>query len=341
MVIQPATVLHRIAVDILTAVGTERDAAGTVADSLVDANLCGHDSHGIMRLPIYVQLAEEGDVDPRAIAVLSRSVGAAAIVDGNWGWGQPAMRLAVLSALECADRTGVGVASVRTCYHVGRLAPYVEEIARHRKIGLAFSSAGPFVAPFGSRQRVLGTNPIAWAVPRSDHAPPICLDIATAAIAEGKIRHARAKGVDVPPGAIVDRDGQPTTHPDDFYQGGALLPFGGHKGSGFGVLAQLLGAGLSGATSERFATRRGGNGPVVMAIAIDAFCRVDDFFAIVDHEASAISAATPAAGVDRVLLPGEPELRTRAQREVEGIPIPERTWDEVVAMAQRYRVALD
>ncbi|MEZ4531852.1 MAG: Ldh family oxidoreductase [Thermomicrobiales bacterium] len=121
----------------------------------------------------------------------------------------------------------------------GAVAPYVETIARDGMIGIAMANAGAAVAPYGARTRVMGTNPIAWSVPGTDEDQPFALDIATAQIAEGKVRVARNKGVPVPPGVIVNKDGAPSLDPNDFYDGGALMAFGGHKGSGFSILAQL------------------------------------------------------------------------------------------------------
>ena len=139
---------------------------------------------------------------------------------------------------------GLGAAVVQNSYHIGRVAPYVEHLAREGMIGLAMANAGRAVAPFGGRQRVMGTNPIAWAVPRGGGQEPIALDVATAFIAEGKVRVARAKEVECPEGAIMDKDGFPSVNPNDFYNGGALKAFGAHKGSGFSILAQLVGVGL-------------------------------------------------------------------------------------------------
>src|SRR5262249_44239147 len=157
---------------------------------------------------------------------------------------------------------------VRRCYHIGRVAPYVEAIAGEGMIGLAMSMGAPSVAPFGGTTRVMGTNPIAWALPRTEGKPPVCLDVATSGVAEGKVRVARARGLPVPAGNIIDREGRPSTTPDDFYAGGALLPFGFHKGSGFSLLAQIVGRGLAGMDPSSYDGPRGLNGPFVLAIDI-------------------------------------------------------------------------
>jgi LDH2 family malate/lactate/ureidoglycolate dehydrogenase len=318
---------------ILEGAGTDPDTAKLVGDSLVDANLAGHDSHGVIRVLHYVEMARAGKVDPKAVPTVLGTRGATARIDGGWGWGQPSMWLATRTAIDLARQFGLGAAAVTRSYHIGRVAPYVEAAAAEGMIGIAMSNAGPAVAPFGGRQRVMGTNPIAWAAPRGDGKPPICLDVATAAIAEGKVRVARAKGEPLPPGMIVDAEGHPSQNPTDFYDGGALLPFGLHKGSGFSILAQLIGVGLAGATPELLLDHRGGNGPFVLALDIASFAPLDDFVAAVETQAAAVNACEPADGCDRVFLPGEPEILRRAEREALGIPVPDRTWDDLMALA--------
>src|SRR5680860_119309 len=223
---------------ILEAAGTPAGCACIVADSLVDANLAGHDSHGVIRVIQYLDQVKSGALDPNAEPEVIQRTGAMAMVDGKWGWGQPAMLLAADEAIGLAREYGLGLATVDRCYHIGRVAPYVERVAAENMVGMAMANAGPAVAPYGGRSRVMGTNPIAWAVPRAGEEPPVSLDVATAFIAEGKLRVARAKGAPCPFGAIVNIDGAPSIDPADFYDGGALMAFGGHKGSGFSILAQ-------------------------------------------------------------------------------------------------------
>ena len=163
-------------------------------------------------------------------------------------------------------------------------------------IGQAMANAAPAVAPFGGRSRVMGTNPMAWAVPRAADAPPVCLDVATAGVAEGKLRVARARGFPVPAGNIVDREGRPTTEPGDFYAGGALLPFGGHKGSGFSLLAQFIGRGLAQMDPSDYDGPRGVNGPFILAIDIARFTDLERFRAEVEAQCAAVTGSLPAEG---------------------------------------------
>jgi LDH2 family malate/lactate/ureidoglycolate dehydrogenase len=332
--------LHRLACELLCAAGTAPANARIVADSLIDANLAGHDSHGVLRLPGYLQNVRNGQIKPAAAPSLASRSGATAIVDGAFGWGQPAMWLATRAAIDCAREHGLGAAVVHHCNHIGRVAPYVEAVANEGMIGQAMANAGPAVAPFGGRARVMGTNPFAWAAPRAEDAPPISLDVATSGVAEGKLRVARSKGFPVPAGNLVDPDGRATTDPDDFYAGGALLAFGGHKGSGISLLAQVIGRGLAGLDPSAYDGPRGINGPFILAIDIARFTDLETFRAQAEAQCDAVTCCPPAEGVDAVLLPGQPELAMRAVRERDGIPIPDTTWGELVTLAQEWNVSI-
>ena len=317
----------------IAAVGTPDDLAAEVAGSLVEANLAGHDSHGVMRLVGYTHFARTGDVQTAARATLTHRDRATARVDGAWGWGQPAMRLGMTTAMELAGAHGVGAVVVNRCFHVGRLAPYLERAARAGFVAMAMTNAGPAVAPHGGKQRLLGTNPFGWAVPRAEGREPLCFDIATAAIAEGKLQLARARGERIPPGMIVTAGGRPSISPIDFYDGGAILPFGGHKGYGVNLLAQVLGAALAGMDTSGYAGPAGANGPVIIVIDIAPFVDPARFVEEVEALSARIAASPPAEGHDAVLLPGDRALLTRREREVQGIPIPELTWTQLEALA--------
>lgn len=329
-------ILRNLTIALISAVGTPPASSEIVADSLVNANLAGHDSHGVLRLTGYLAGVAAGHVLPRNLPVLVSESGATAIVDAQEGWGQPAMWLATESALARAREFGLGAAVVRHSYHIGRVAPYVEWLTKSGMIGLAMSNAAPGVAPYGGRSRVLGTNPIAWAAPRAGDSPPVSFDVATAGIAEGKLRVARARGVTVPPGNVVTSDGEPTIDPNDFYAGGALLPFGGHKGSGFSLLAQIVGRGLAGMDPSAYDGPRGVNGPFILAIDISRFNAMDAFQQAVEDQCHAVTSSQLANGFSEVLLPGQPELATRAHREAHGVPIPESTWQELQELAREH-----
>lgn len=340
MQVFPHEQLRELATAVIAGVGTPGDLAAIVGNSLVDANLAGHDSHGVLRLPGYCGSVKSGDVIPDARASLVSRDRATAIVDGAWGWGQPAMRLATEIAIDIAREIALSAVVVRGCYHIGRAAPYVEAVARAGMIGIAMSNAGPGVAPYGGKDRVLGTNPFAWAMPRANGQEPLAFDIATADIAEGKLRVARAKGVEVASGLLVDRDGAPSTDPNSFFAGGAILPFGGHKGNGFSILAQMLGRTLAGMDTTGFDGPRGANGPIIIVLDPTAFGSLDHFTAEIDAQSALITGSAPMDGFDEVLLPGDVELATRREREANGIPIADATWNEITELASELRVPI-
>jgi len=285
-------------------------------------------------------MVRQGQVQPAARASLLGTQQATARVDGARGWGQPAARLAAETAIGLAQQFGVGVVTIERCNHIGRLGEYVDKIARAGLIGLTLCNVGPAVVPFGGREARLGTNPMAWAVPRGGGQDPLVLDFATSVLAEGKVRLARAKGQQLPPGVIVDREGHPSIEPADFYDGGALLPFGGYKGYGLSVMIELVGGALSGLGSGLSGRYLAGNGTMLMALNIPNFVPLADFTADTDEFAEKIHATPPADGFSEVLLPGEPELRSRRQRLAAGIPVPETTWQGIQALADELNLTL-
>lgn len=328
-----AAALMSVAQTILEALGTPPDTAQVVADALVQANLVGHDSHGVIRLDQYATFVRKGHVRPQARPVISAQRQSSAQIDAAHGWGQPAARLATQTAIDLARESGVGAVTIIHSGHVGRLGEYVESIAYAGLIGMALCNAGPAVAPFGGYKPLLGTNPIAWGVPRSGQQAPLIVDFATAGVAEGKLRVSRAKGERVASGLIVDNAGRATQDPEDFYTGGALLPFGGHKGFGISVMIELLGGVLSGNGTSTMSGESGSNGTLIMAFDIPSFVPREQFLEQTDELCRQIKASPPAEGFTELMLPGEPELRERSSRQEQGITVPEQTWREIQALA--------
>ncbi len=246
--------------------------------------------------------------------------GAAGVVDGGWGFGQPAAQLATGLATRAARDHAVAAVTVRDCNHVGRLGEYVAALADAGLMGMAFCNSGAVVAPFGGTGRALGTNPFAWAAPGALFGP-LVVDFSTAGVAEGKLRVAAAEGRDVPDGLIVDARGRPSVRPEDFFAGGALLPFGGHKGSGMSVIIELLGGLLTGMGTACTPSYAGGNGTVLLAVDLAAFTDPHAYIDSAREFCARLVAvgAGPSGGI--VLLPGELESRTHQRRLREGIPV--------------------
>jgi uncharacterized oxidoreductase len=329
--------LRRLTQAIIEAPGTPPAAAQAVCESLVEANLMGHDSHGVIRLPQYIELVRVGAVRPQVAPQISAQQGATAQVDGAFGWGQPAARLAAQTAIALAADHGVGAVTIVNCNHIGRVGEYVEMIARANMIGIALCNAGPAVAPYGGYQRIMGTNPFAWAAPCGPDQPPFVLDFATSAVAEGKLRVARSKGELIPEGLVVDSAGGPSQDPADFYAGGALQTFGLHKGSGMSVMIELLARGLCGVDQARTHTI-GLNGPLIMALNIPFLAPKGQFQSAAERLRAQIAGSPPLAGFDEVLLPGDPEQRARRRRLEEGVSIPQQTWEAILALAAEWNV---
>jgi LDH2 family malate/lactate/ureidoglycolate dehydrogenase len=325
--------LGNVCLELLRAVGTPDELASVVAAGLRDANLAGHDSHGLVRLPAYLRDARDGKIDPTARADVVRRHGATACVSARRGWGQPAARLASQTAAEIAKELGVGAVVLQDSPHVGRMADYVELIAARGQLGMTVTNSRPNVAPFGGRDRRLGTDPIAFAIPRAGDRPPIVVDFATSVRAEGKVRVARAAGRMVPPGTLIDREGRPSNDPEDYYAGGALLPAQEHKGYALAVAIEALGGILSGMGAAMTPAYGDGNGMFVMALEVEAFIPVERFSAEVEAMAQSLESAPTAPGVERVLLPGQPELLSAERRRREGIPIAQSTMDELHELA--------
>jgi LDH2 family malate/lactate/ureidoglycolate dehydrogenase len=334
-----AAQLESAAQAIFAAVGAPADIAEHVARSLVESNLMGHDSHGVIRVPTYVQRVEQGRIRPDARPSILRETSTTAVVRGNWAFGQSAATYGAEVAIRKAREANVAACAIVECNHIGRLGEYAEMIAREGMIGMVVTGgfASPFngVAPYGGVGRALGTNPYSFAVPAGAREPFVA-DFATSVVAEGKLQVARAKRSQLPPGLIVDSQGRPSTDPEDFYAGGMLLPFGGHKGYALALLADLLGSRLGGA--EVLGEAPHTVGTFVLALRIDAFRPLAEFTGAVDTRLEEIKAVPPAPGFQEVLIPGEPEARSRALRLQEGIPIPEETWEKIVATAGKYGV---
>lgn len=329
MPVLSAEVLRSYTMELLEALGTSEAHAAMVCENLVGANLVGHDSHGVLRLPTYAAWVDSGLIKPNESPVIERQFAATAHVDGRCSWGAVGGRFCTDKAIELARTFGVGAVTLDHCAHIGRLGEYVGMMADVGFAGIALTNHMASVAPHGGRQRMLGTNPWAMSVPGLAGADPIIVDFATSGVAEGKLRVARARGEHVAPGLIINKDGVPSQDPEDFYGGGALLPFGTHKGYGLGLMADILGGILSGAGSGSSTAFNGSNGTLMIALDIERFVPLADFRAQVSDLVGRVHGSAPAAGFAGVLLPGEPESSTRERRLREGIYVPESTWDEL------------
>lgn len=329
--------LQRFAAAVFVAHGAAPAAAEVVAATLVRASLLGHDSHGVLRIGRYVDKIRQGTLHPAATPTVAHRRGAIAVVDGGFGFGQVAACCGTDLVIELAQTHGVAAVSLRRTNHVGRLGDYAEKIAAAGFIGLVFASgAGPggSVAAYGGRERIFGTNPLAWGLPVPTGRGPLVADFATSAIPEGKVGMARSRGEPVPPGVLLDRDGRPSTDPAAYYAGGALLPFGGHKGFSLVLLIELMASLLAGTTPSSSSEYQAGNPTLLLALSVDAFTSRADYLRHTETLLKRVESSQPAEGFARVLLPNALELETEAHRRREGIPVPDAIWEEFAALAR-------
>jgi len=338
-----ANQLRRVGQAIFEAVDTPPDVAQQVSDSLVTNNLMGHDSHGVIRIPSYLRKVSEGEIVPQAQPQVMRETPTTALLDGHWAFGQVVAARGMEIAIAKAREQNIAAVGIFHCPHIGRVGEYPAMAAQQGMIGIALCNSGPpggNVAPFGGRKPFFSTNPLALAVPAGEH-PPLLLDFATSVVAEGKVRVARNRGKQIPQGWIVDSKGHPSGDPHDLYEGGALLPFGKHKGYGLALFIDILGGILTGTGCTGMPDYDGGNGTFLMAIDIQRFHPLAQFKASVDQLFAAVKEVPLAPGFEEILIPGEIEYRTQAQREREGIFVEEVTWSQIVEAAQGLGVEVE
>lgn len=326
---------------IFEAIGSHPEEAGIIADHLVESNLVGHESHGLIRVKKYVDWCRNGDVHPNRHAEIASDHGMAFLIDGQFGYGQ-VIGLEAMDLLRSRVREkGFAAVLIRNSGHLGRIGAWPEYLAKSGLVSVHFvntSGYGILVAPHGGSDRRLSANPIAAGAPNESGAP-LVLDIATAAIAEGKIQVMRNRGERLPNAAVIDGKGQPTTDPEAFYSDppGAIFPFGGHKGSGLSFFCELMAGSLSGGYASNpdspTASRLVNN---MTSIAFDpaAFGGVDFFRQDVAAFVAWIKGSPPLNEGGEVLLPGEIEARRRSERLRNGLPIDTATYAQLAITAQ-------
>jgi uncharacterized oxidoreductase len=334
----PADKLVNLVAAIMQGGGSEPGEARTIARRLVDSNLVGHDSHGVLRVGKYLEWVRDGWLKPNTPPTVVFDSDALAIVDGNRGFGQVVGEFATSLGIRKAAKTGIAMIGLRNCGHLGRLGDWAEMAAAAGQVSLHFlnTSGAQRVAPYGGGDRRLSTNPLAIGVPLAG-AEPAFLDITTSTVAEGKLMVALNKGEQVPEGWIVDKDGKPTTEPKDFYDGGALLTIGAHKGSGLSILTDLLaGAVTTGRSSDPDDTvLRNNMLSIFIAPAVyDQASAHGGVLAEAKRFVDYVKASPPAVAGQPVLGPGDVERRTRAARRAGGVPIDDKTWADLIEAAR-------
>src|ERR1035437_1848442 len=344
MPIFTAAQLATLAAAVFHAAGATPEESRTVGDALAEANLEGHDSHGVVRIPEYVGWMEEKLINIGAHMKVVKETEAFAVLDGNWGWGQVVAKEAMEFGIQNALRSGAVTISMSQCCHIGRVGDYPLMAASAGLAAVMFVNthgAGKLVAPWGGRERRLSANPIAIAIPRSS-APPILIDLSTCAIAGGKVTIAHNSGKSVPPGCLVDWEGRPATNPVVFGgpPQGALLPFGGHKGFALSLATDILAGAISGAGCSRPTGKRVGNSFTATLLDPAVFRGQEPFDLDVNHLVDYVMSSKLAEGFNEILIPGEPERRERVKRERDGISVDNETWRQIRETGERYGVKM-
>jgi LDH2 family malate/lactate/ureidoglycolate dehydrogenase len=336
--------LQKIGAALLVGAGASRDEADTVARGCVAANLAGHDSHGIILIPTYVERIKIGHIVPGAPFKIVQESPTTTVIDGHWGFGFVVNEKAMRLTIEKAKSANVAAATVFRQSHVGRLGAYPLMAAQAGMIGIATADSGrspKAVAPFGGREARLGTNPISIAVP-SDLPGPLCLDMATSAVAVGKLTLAQARGEKIPLGWIVDSEGKHTTDPARFRPGGALLPLGGtegYKGSGLAVIVEILCGLLTGLGFGVEPSGRHNDGCFLAVFKVDAFRPLVEFKREVAEFARYLKETPLSEGSTGVFYPGEVEYLREQERRKSGVEIEDATWKKLRTLASELKLA--
>ncbi len=328
---------------IFAAAGAPPEMARRVSDSLVKADIYGVHSHGIGLLANYISNIKSGRIQPAALPLVVKDSPVFALVDGQWGFGQVVAERAMQIAIEKAKANGIGVVSVRHSNHVGRVGEYTEMAAHVGLIGFALVNGGgrgPLVTPYGGIAHRLNTNPIAFSVPVPGERP-LLMDFATSTVAANKLRVARNQGVKIPHGWILDKDGVSSDNPNDFYDGGFLMPFGAHKGYALSIMVEILGGLLTGAGAPMFAEFEGGNGCFFLALSPDFFRPSGKFLADVRRLVDTLRATPPLEGIESVMVPGDPEAKAEARHVRDGVELDAVTWQTIIDAGRSVGVEFD
>jgi LDH2 family malate/lactate/ureidoglycolate dehydrogenase len=328
-------------------VGVPREEAEIVADLLVRSDLRGVETHGVTRLPIYIQRLQNGYVHKRAKITVVKDKGPTAFLDGHGTMGHLAAHRAMEKAIAKAEAYGMGWVSVKDSGHFGVAGLFPMMALKKDFIGYVVSNSAPMMFPWGGRERIIGNNPLAYALPAGKHQP-VVLDFSLGVVSSGKLILSRKKGEKIPLGWAFDKNGLPTEDPYAGYEGGgSLAPVGGHKGYGMVLVHEMLTAVLTGGKWTRNIKSlyeedpSGIQGTCHSFLALDPDCFIgrEEFKKNMDRYIQSIKGSAKASGVEEILVPGEPEFRTEQKFLQEGIPLPPATVKELTALGKALEIS--
>jgi uncharacterized oxidoreductase len=334
---------------IVTHGGGSAEEAATVCDHLVNANLAGHDSHGVGMLPAYMKGVKTGKLTPGNRGKIIKDTGVILVIDGQQGFGQVVAKETTEMGIERAKKHGIAAIGLRNAFHIGRIGTYGEMCADAGLISIHYVNAltpNSIVAPFGGSDSRYTTNPYCTAIPATASTPRTILDMATSNIAHGKARVAYLKGVDVPPNSIIDHEGNPTNDPSVLFNEpqGALTSMGAHKGYGLALICDLLGGALTGGGAynrDLLVDGKVVNNMLTIILDPDLFDQEEFFLSEVDRYTKWVKASPPAPGFEEVMFPGDPERKSRADRLENGLPIDDGTWEQLLETAELVGLSRD
>ena len=338
-----ADILHNYCRDVLTASGVDADCALAVADMLVDADLTGISTHGVSRMAIYMERMEKGVMSRGNNIKITKESPSAVVIDGGNTLGAATAKFAMETCIRKARETGCCFAAVHGSNHFGATGYYTKMAASQDMIGFACTNLTGKIAPFGSAQPFMGTNPISMTAP--SHGRPFLLDMSPSVVALGKLILAQKLGKEIPLGWALDGDGKPTTDPAAGREG-SLIPIGGPKGSGLAMAVDILSGVLTGAgygphlhDLYEFDAPQG-IGHFMGAIDIAHFIDVESFKSMMDTLTSEVKGLRKADGFSEILMPGEIELRKAEENAVSGIDLPDPVYEELTALGRPYGLTL-
>jgi len=329
--------LRRFGTSVMLSLGCAPAIATEIADHLVDADLAGVYSHGIFRLDWYAERAAAGKFDSTALPVMGHAEGGAALVDGGNNLGIPAFRLATDHLIEVAHANGMAAVGIANVDHTGRLGAFVQRGAQAGCLTIMLGGGSrkdwPQVAPYGGARGILPTNPYAFGIP-GGALGPVVVDFATGMAAGGKIYAAKMAGRPLAEGLCIDAQGRPTTNPDDYFNGGAILPMAGPKGYGMALVAELLGEAILGQAMD-------GMNWIGIAVDLSRYRAPATYRRAAEECLQELRNCPPAHGFDRVEIPGEREAALRQERLHSGIPLPPATLASLRALGHRLSLDVD
>jgi LDH2 family malate/lactate/ureidoglycolate dehydrogenase len=334
-VLQPTPLINFIK-DALVAGGFSLSNSEIVAAHLVDAEMKGVPSHGINRLGLYLGEAQRDVIDPKAEPIVDKIKNSLLHVNGSRGIGIVAMKKATDATIELAKVEGIAAAGITECGHTGRMGAYAEQAANAGFLAVSFGGGGRKlwgnVVPFGGKDPVMSTNPYTLGMPGLNDDPVVC-DFAISNWPAGKVAVARANGNKLPENIIVDKEGKSSTNPEDFYDGGALLPAAGTKGSGLGIIAELMGAAMLGEAVEY--------NWLLILIKVDSFRAKSAYDKSAKEFVDEVRGSKPVDPDGQVILPGERETSLAQKAREDGICVSDGVWESITNAAAEYGIKAD